>query len=122
MVVVSLLEPHEIHDLGLGAERDGCVSAGITFISFPILDRGVPESLAKTRELVGTCKERLEAGDGIIIHCRAGIGRSSLIAACVLVALGEQSDEAFNRIAAARGLPVPDTPTQANWAAGFTAA
>jgi protein-tyrosine phosphatase len=119
-VVVSLLEPHEIHDLGLEAERDRCIAAGITFLSLPIPDRGVPASLTKTRELVAACKERLAAGDGVIIHCRAGIGRSSMIAACVLVALGHGPDEAFIRIATARGLPVPDTQAQAEWAAAFT--
>jgi len=121
-VVVSLLEPHEVHDLELEAERDACIKAGLTFLSFPIPDRGVPASLAKTRELVASCKDRLTAGNGIIVHCRAGIGRSSMIAACVLVALGDRPDEALEHIATARGLPVPDTPAQAEWVVGFTPA
>ena len=121
-VVVSLLEPEEVLDLGLEAESDSCAKAGIAFISFPIPDRGVPVSLAKTRELVAKLEARLVAGDGVLIHCRAGIGRSSLIAACLLMALGEQCDEAFQRIATVRGLPVPDTPAQTSWAASFTAA
>ena len=121
-IVVSLLEPDEVHDLRLAAERDLCIKAGLAFLSFPIPDRGVPPSLAKTRDLVATCRDRLTAGDNIIVHCRAGIGRSSMIAACVLVALGHHPDEAFERIATARGLPVPDTPEQAEWVAGFTPA
>jgi len=120
-VVVSLLEAHEVHELGLGAEHDRCVEAGITFISLPIPDRGVPGSLAKTRDVVATCKARLAEGDGVIIHCRAGIGRSSMIAACVLAGRGYSLEDAFRMIAAARGLPVPDTRPQADWAAEFTA-
>ena len=42
--VVSLLEPHEVTDLGLGAEAELCASRGVRFISFPIADRGTPSS------------------------------------------------------------------------------
>jgi protein-tyrosine phosphatase len=119
-VVVCLLEPQEVHELGLAAERDRCVAAGITFLSLPIQDRGVPPSLAKARDVVAICKMRLTAGDSVIIHCRAGIGRSSMIAACVLIALGYDAEEAFNMIGVARGLPVPDTLAQAEWTAEFT--
>ena len=120
--VVSLLEPHEIHDLELGAERDVCEKAGITFTSFPIVDRGVPASLTKTLELVAYCKDRLSMDKGVLVHCRAGIGRSATVAACVLVSLGEHPDRAFARIAAARGLPVPDTQVQVDWVEMFARA
>jgi protein-tyrosine phosphatase len=49
------------------------------------------------------------------VHCRAGIGRSSLIAACVLVLLGLAPAMAFDRIGKARGLKVPDTEGQRDW-------
>ncbi|MGA7805434.1 hypothetical protein [Bradyrhizobium sp.] len=42
--MISLLEPHERHELALQQEADLCRSHGVAFISFPILDRGVPES------------------------------------------------------------------------------
>ena len=47
-----------------------------------------------------------------MIHCRAGIGRSSLLAAAVLRVEGRTADEAWQRITEARGLPVPDTDEQ----------
>ena len=119
-VVVSLLEPHEVHELELESECEVCIRAGLAFISLPIPDRGVPASLAKTRLLVASCSEQLNAGNNIVVHCRAGIGRSSMIAACVLVAAGLRPNVAFERIAMARGQPVPDTPAQTEWVDAFT--
>ena len=49
----------------------------------------------------------------MLIHCRQGIGRSSLLAAAVLEA--SSLDEAWRRIAEARGRSVPDTPEQRAW-------
>jgi hypothetical protein len=43
-VVVSLLEPDEISELGLRREAELCRAQGIAFISFPIADRGLPKS------------------------------------------------------------------------------
>lgn len=53
------------------------------------------------------------------MHCRAGIGRSSLIAACIIASHDLDIDEAFRRIAATRGVAVPDTEDQAAWARIF---
>jgi hypothetical protein len=43
-VVVSLLENEEVSKFGLQREAELCRSHGIDFISFPIPDRGLPES------------------------------------------------------------------------------
>ena len=118
--VLSLLEPHEVHELGLEREAELCTQAGIDFLSFPILDRGVPDSLGKTHELVGLCRDRLMEGQGLLVHCRAGIGRSAIIAACILGALGVEPHTAFERIEAARGVKVPDTADQRKWAEAFS--
>lgn len=42
-----------------------------------------------------------------------------MMAACVLVSLGEEPDTAFERIARARGCPVPDTAEQREWVLRF---
>lgn len=57
----------------------------------------------------------LREGKGVVIHCRQGVGRSALVAACVLVICGATVDEAFYRVENARGCPVPDTPEQRDW-------
>lgn len=82
------------------------------FISFPFPDGGVPTSTRETMALAEAIVARLNEGKAVAVHCRAGIGRSSLIAACVFVLLGLAPGMAFNRIGKARGVKVPDTKGQ----------
>lgn len=117
-LVVSLLESSEIWQLSLATEPVHCAEMGIEFLSFPIPDRGVPESYRRTLDLVKIIAAASLQGNAAI-HCRAGIGRSSLIAASVVVSLGFDSDHAFEMIQAARGLPVPDTVQQRVWVSSF---
>ena len=89
------------------------------FISFPIPDRGVPRSGREAAALARTLAARLGEGKAVAVHCRAGIGRSSLIAACTLVCSGSDPDTAFDSIGKARGLRVPDTDGQRDWVTIF---
>lgn len=57
----------------------------------------------------------LWAGKNIAIHCHAGIGRSSLLAACVMVSEGLTASDAFDHISIARGVQVPETELQRLW-------
>jgi protein-tyrosine phosphatase len=51
----------------------------------------------------------------VAVHCWGGVGRSSLIAAAVLVGRGTDAEQAWARIAEARGVPVPETDEQRAW-------
>jgi protein-tyrosine phosphatase len=117
--VVSLLEKDEAIELGLGDEEALCNSAGVNFISYPIPDRGVPGVREGFTELVTSLAERLRGGDSIAVHCRAGIGRSGLMSACVLGLLGVAPDSAFAMLSRARGVAVPDAEAQAEWVREF---
>jgi protein-tyrosine phosphatase len=108
--------------LELSREPVLCEAKSIEFVSFPIVDRGVPMSMKETEQLVRRISAALADGKGVAIHCRAGIGRSSLMAACVLVRAGCDVDTAFAAIARARGLAVPDTDAQRAWVSTFRAA
>ena len=118
-VVVSLLTRAEDYEMGLIAERELVERHGLSFISFPIPDYSVPTSTNEVRQLVSKLGQSLTQGKSVGIHCRQGIGRSSLIAACVLVELGESPNSAFQNITSARGRPVPDTIEQRNWVTAF---
>lgn len=119
-LVLSLLEPHEVRELELEGEEQACAKAGLAFLSFPILDRGVPDSMGRTREIVALCRDRLREGQNLLLHCHGGIGRSSIMAACILASLGIEPHTAFERIEKARGQKVPDTADQRKWAEAFT--
>jgi protein-tyrosine phosphatase len=118
-IVVSLLEAEEVNELGLHKEAGLCRDYGMEFISFPIPDRGVPRSGQKAAALSRTLAARLGEGNAAAIHCRAGIGRSSLIAACTLICSGSDPEIAFDAISKARGLRVPDTSEQREWVTAF---
>jgi len=120
-VVVSLLEAEEVSDLGLQRERVLCERHGIGFLSFPIVDRGIPTSMRETQALAETLLAHIVEGQAVAIHCRAGIGRSSIIAGSVLVLDGMSADDALAAIATARRTSVPDTDAQRDWLADFEA-
>src|SRR6185295_1486930 len=113
--LVSLLEPAEARELDLENESSLCATASIEFRSFPIADRGVPRSASELSKISCARFHHAEAGNGVTMHCRAGIGRSGVVAAAVLLHCGHTPMQAFARISRGRGLAVPDTPEQARW-------
>jgi protein-tyrosine phosphatase len=117
--VVSLLELDESRELGLGNEGSLCGSKDIKFVSFPIPDRGVPSAAANFAELVEELVRRLRSGGSVAIHCRAGIGRSGLLAGCILGSFGVTVDDAFGVLSRARRVAVPDTDAQVEWVREF---
>jgi protein-tyrosine phosphatase len=118
-IVVSLLEDSEIAELELEREQALCERNGISFLRYPIADRDVPEDHAHAVALIGDLAARINAGGSVAVHCRAGIGRSALIAAGMLVMLGFDNAEAFDLISKARGVSVPDTDGQRRWVEQF---
>jgi protein-tyrosine phosphatase len=114
-MVASLLEPEEQRALGLRDEPALCRAHGIEYASFPIPDGGVPASLADGVALARRLALVVEAGGAVGVHCRASIGRSGMIAASVLMALGRSEEQALEAVAAGRGLRVPETPEQRRW-------
>lgn len=113
--LVSLLTSDENAELGLTDEKRFCENSGIRFLSFPIEDRSIPNQ-EEVRSLVEVLAGEANSGRSIGFHCRAGIGRSSMLAALLLARLGWPIDAAFDVISEARGCPVPDTPQQRQWA------
>lgn len=94
---------------------------------YPVLrlshkDRGIPTSQKATANLVRKLEAALEAGKSVAVHCRQGVGRSSLIAALLLVSAGIDPKVALAQIRQARGCAVPDTLEQRDWIKSFTAA
>jgi protein-tyrosine phosphatase len=118
-VVVSLLTEPENRLLGLTLEAELCRSNGLEFISFPIEDCDVPLSSDATLRLVKKLDAVLASGKSIGFHCRGGLGRSPLIASCLLMFSGKSAEESFQMVSTARGLTVPETPGQAVWGKSF---
>jgi protein-tyrosine phosphatase len=118
-VVVSLLTEPENPQLGLTTESEICRNNGLQFISFPIEDFGVPDSLETTLERVKELNSLLATEQNIGFHCRGCLGRAPLIASCVLMYSGLSAETAFDLVSSARGYPIPETPEQAEWGRNF---
>jgi predicted protein tyrosine phosphatase len=113
-VLVSMLTADEATELDLQGEAEAAVTAGLKFLACPTPDRGVPDGNL-FRELLRELEHALVTGQNIVVHCRMGIGRSSLVAAGLLVTEGQTVSRAFEVVSAARGMPVPDTDAQRTW-------
>lgn len=116
-VITSLLTPDEVAEFELQEEAPRSREQGLEFLEFPIPDRSVPGSRKDFADVVNGLEKALESGKTVVVHCRQGIGRSSLLIAALLSAAGEDTAEAFRRIEEARGRSVPDTNEQREWVA-----
>jgi len=114
-LVVSLLTPGEELDLDLRDEGSVVRANRMALESFPIQDREVPQSEAKLAETLEKISDALTKGKNVVVHCRQGVGRSGLVAACLLVKSGISPGAAVDAVSAARGVAVPETREQREW-------
>jgi protein-tyrosine phosphatase len=113
-ILVSALTGPGPNELGLADEPRQATAAGLQFVAIPIADRTVPD-LITVLPTLRILAEQLREGAHVVTHCRAGIGRSSLLAAALLILNNVDPDTAWNRIERARGIAVPDTAEQREW-------
>lgn len=116
--LVSLLTKEEIAEFDLKEEGKLCQKHGLVFMNLPIEDMSLPSSDQKVDSLLDTLVSAIDKGQSIVVHCRAGIGRSSLIVAGILIKQGVHASTAIQEISKGRGRPVPETEEQAKWIKG----
>jgi protein-tyrosine phosphatase len=68
---------------------------------------------------VATLSHHLGAGRGVGAHCFAGLGRSPLLVAAVLINHGHSDEDAIDLVSAARGYRVPEMDDQHDWLFDF---
>jgi len=110
--VVTLLEPEEVERLDIVREAEVCKAHGVAFDNLPVPDHDIPADVAAFDRLVKKLRKQLLAGERMVIHCNAGLGRAPTLACCLLVAGGLHPDEAVLRVGAARGRTVPEMDSQ----------
>ncbi|MEJ2858735.1 MULTISPECIES: methyltransferase domain-containing protein [unclassified Saccharothrix] len=113
-IVVCALTDDEIAELGL----EDAPEAARDHRRLPIPDFGVPADLDDDLHRLAA---DLRAGRHVLVHCWGGIGRSSLLAAALLVLDGADPAGAWQAIAEARGRDVPETDEQRAWLDAFAA-
>ncbi len=113
--VLSLLTPDEERDLDLASESQAARQAGLQYLALPIPDRQVPSSPSEAAPVLDKLDAALASGQNVVVHCRQGVGRSGMIAACMLVLRGADPASAVVAVEHARGTTVPETPEQRHW-------
>lgn len=104
--IVCLATTEEIRDrspsyaAALDAESTPC-----PVMAFPIVDLEAPRDREAFWSLASDIAARLTAGERLLVHCAAGIGRTGTLATCVLLALGRTPAEAEQDVSAAGSRP-----------------
>ena len=93
--VFTLLDLAELERLGAADLESMLAAAGIEATSCPIMDFGVPDAACLA----------------VLVHCAAGLGRTGMMTATLLVASGLTADDAIRRVRAARPGTI-ETPAQ----------
>jgi ADP-ribosyl-[dinitrogen reductase] hydrolase len=93
---------------------------GVEHRRFPITDHGVPAERAQMAQALEFLHRALGSHRAVYLHCRAGIGRTGMVAGCLLAERGLHGEAALvelNRLwqqsaRAAHWPSVPETPAQ----------
>ncbi len=103
--VTTLVGEAELALLGVAPMGRAVTARGMTWIHLPIVDMSVPDMAFEHawRDDAGPrLHALLAAGRDIVLHCRAGRGRTGMIAARLLVEAGTPPDAAIRIVRAAR--------------------
>ena len=102
-LIVNLAEEEELANISPEYLAYMGVNGGIEITTFPIPDYSVPVDMVSFHELIAEVTQRLWSGECVIVHCRAGIGRSGLFAASLLTSLNISFSEVLQRVQSAGG-------------------
>ncbi len=117
-VIVCLSQAHEIEARFPHYTEWLRANHGGRALWWPVHDLHAPP-LDDARRWVGELVDRLDQGQGIIVHCGGGIGRAPTLAVCVLIALGSTAAAAVDHVAAHRPMAGPESGAQAELVAAF---
>ena len=107
--LVCLLELDEMARLGIPDLLVAARHRGLDAIHAPIRDVSVP-SVSEARSFIAQLLARPPRI--VVVHCNGGLGRSGVVAGCLLRALGVPAEETLPRLAKARGPDCPQTSEQ----------
>jgi len=120
--VVCLTQRHELADrypeYVEWLDRESSTGVEGRAVWHPIHDLSVPATEAFI-ELVTDLGTRVAAGEVLIVHCAAGLGRAGTVATGVLIDLGMEPADALRHLAAHRPMAGPEVGAQSALVAAF---
>ncbi len=79
---IDLTQPGEL------ASYEAELPAGVAYVRKPIPDHGLPEERSHMAGILDSVRKALGSPHPVYLHCRAGIGRTGMVAGCLLAEQG----------------------------------
>jgi ADP-ribosyl-[dinitrogen reductase] hydrolase len=119
---IDLTEPGEL------SSYEPELPPGILYLRRPIPDHGLPEERSQMAGILESLRHALASPHSVYLHCRAGIGRTGMVAGCFLADSGlggEGALEELNRLwqqsaRSAQWPSVPETGEQVEYVRRWT--
>jgi protein-tyrosine phosphatase len=111
--IVCLTEAYELRERYPAYVEWLAANVPARAIRHPIADLHAPD-LRATRALLDELRLRLAAGEGLIVHCAAGIGRAGTIATALLITMDVPYVTARATVAAHRPMAGPEAGVQSD--------
>ena len=101
-VIAPLLLDEEFSRLGMHDYHTQAEAQALTVAPCPIQNGSVPDDLPAFAAYLDELMDQLLDGRNLVLHCRGGVGRAGLVAACLLVQAGMPADAATELVRATR--------------------
>lgn len=122
-MVVSLVEMPEFSELQVANLPEMVGQMGMVWRHLPIRDRCPPngEFTTQWKKLGPEIHAMLASGKNVFLHCKGGLGRTGMVAACILVESGLDPQIAIAKVRKARPKSI-ETALQEWFVLNFTGA
>lgn len=119
-LVLTLVEDFELEALKVAGLGDAVQRLGMRWLHLPITDVSVPSARFEEqwRDELPELLETLRQGGKVLVHCKGGLGRAGMVAALMLIELGERPEAAIRRVREARPGAI-ETSAQERYVTGY---